>query len=271
MKKISRRRFLRNGLLAGLGLGLLDAAWLEGFFVELKRHDLRPAGQEAELRILQISDLHLKSLGWKHQRLLRSIRRAQPDLIAITGDAIDAADQLELLDRFLGQLPMDTPVVAILGNWEYWGEVDLEALSDTYARHGGQLLINQHRQYTFSGRKVGITGIDDFVGGSADYATAIRDYQAVDFHLVLTHCPVHCDWIERERGPERIDLILAGHTHGGQITLLGYAPYCPPGSGTYVRGWYRERGLPLYVSKGVGTSVFPLRFGSRAEVGLFRV
>lgn len=67
-----------------------------------------------------------------------------------------------------------------------------------------------------------------------------------------------------------VDLVLSGHMHGGQVRLLGWAPMRPPGSGDYVAGWYRGPGAPpMYVCRGVGTSVLPVRIGARPEVAFF--
>jgi predicted MPP superfamily phosphohydrolase len=64
--------------------------------------------------------------------------------------------------------------------------------------------------------------------------------------------------------------MLSGHTHGGQVTVGGWAPLVPPGSGRYVRGWFRGDGAPpLYVSRGIGTSVLPIRFGATPELAVF--
>ena len=61
-------------------------------------------------------------------------------------------------------------------------------------------------------------------------------------------------------------LVLAGHTHGGQIAPFGRAFYTPPGSGSYLRGWYRNGKYAMYVMRGVGTTVIPMRIGARPEL-----
>jgi len=63
-----------------------------------------------------------------------------------------------------------------------------------------------------------------------------------------------------------VDLVLSGHTHGGQITFLGIVPFKPQGSGKYLKGWYKEDKPKMYISKGIGTSILPIRFGARAEM-----
>ncbi|MEM1324245.1 MAG: metallophosphoesterase [Bacteroidota bacterium] len=268
--KQSRRKFLRNSLLSIMGLLFLDTFWLEKFFIKTLNFHLNDQSFNP-IKLLQVSDLHLKSIRWRHRRLIKKINDLQPDLIAFTGDAIEDQKYIDLLDQFLQQIDPTIQKVAIMGNWEYWGHVDVSQLRKLYKRHNCDLLINENRQYRFNEQTINITGIDDWVGSHADYKAATADLKDADYHVVLTHCPAHKDQIDRERGAEKIDLILSGHTHGGQIKFFGFAPYTPPGSGHYVRGWYNDEATNFYVSSGVGTSVFPFRLGSRAEITLFHI
>jgi uncharacterized protein len=61
------------------------------------------------------------------------------------------------------------------------------------------------------------------------------------------------------------------HVHGGQANLFGWAPFVPPGSGSYLRGWYRDGNPPLYVSRGIGTSIVAARFNAVPEVAIFEI
>ena len=115
-------------------------------------------------------------------------------------------------------------------------------------------------------RQISIIGIDDFVGGKANFKKAVGNLKKSGTNIVLSHCPQHRDIIAKQKGNLHIDLVLCGHTHGGQITFLGLAPFKPNGSGKYLKGWYRESDPKMYVSKGIGTSVLPIRFGARAEM-----
>ena len=93
------------------------------------------------------------------------------------------------------------------------------------------------------------------------------------------HCPEYRDHIESEinrinsirAADQRLNIryVFSGHSHGGQVNILGFAPVLPPGVGKYVRGWFNDKTPMLYVSKGIGTSTFPVRFGARAEIALF--
>jgi predicted MPP superfamily phosphohydrolase len=84
--------------------------------------------------------------------------------------------------------------------------------------------------------------------------------------MLLAYCPAYRDQLPRDQS---IDLVLSGHTHGGQVQLFGFAPITPFGSGSYVEGWYRGGSAPMYVSRGVGMTAFAVRFECRPEVAFF--
>ena len=196
--------------------------------------------------------------------------RKKPDLILITGDAVDDQNKLGILDEFLSKIDHPIKKFAILGNWEYWGKVALDSLRQTYKKHNCELLINNSRQLTINDQTVAITGVDDFLGGDANIDLAMKEYQQSDYHIILNHCPQYGDMIfDKLADKAAYDLMLSGHTHGGQINLLGFVPFKPKGSGTYLKGWYPDK--RIYVSKGIGTSVLPIRFMSRAEFAVIKM
>ena len=127
-------------------------------------------------------------------------------------------------------------------------------------------MINENRTITIKNREISIIGIDDFVGGNANFKKAVENIKETQTNIVLSHCPEHRDIITKQKGNLQIDIVLSGHTHGGQITFLGFVPFKPLGSGKYLKGWYTETQPKMYVSKGIGTSILPIRFGARAEM-----
>jgi len=191
--------------------------------------------------------------------------------LLLTGDSVDRGSKMDLFDSYLDLFDQGIKKVAILGNREYRRGIDLEKLKDIYHRHNTDLLINDSKIYSFDDNTISITGIDDFVEGKPDFPLAMKKYMPADHHIVLTHCPEHRDTIVKQMGNISIDCVLSGHTHGGQIRILGYAPYKPLGSGSYTSGWYRDHKPHLYVSKGIGTTALPIRFGSRAEIAVFNL
>ena len=290
----TRRKFLKAAFFFITGGIFADAFWFEKFFIETKEFYFEDASQEkTNLKLVQISDLHLQKTSYPMRQLAKKINSLRPDLILITGDAIDKARNINLLADFLNLIDKDIKKVAILGNWEYWGAVDLTALNIIYKKNNTELLINRSVKYLFRNTSISITGVDDFLGGNADINAALENHSESDYHIILNHCPQYSDRIsETLSQPARkninVNFILSGHTHGGQINFFGFAPFLPPGSGKYVSGWYNAVvgnqlsvvsqylqstfGKPvMYVSKGIGTSIFPVRFGARAEIAIFNL
>jgi predicted MPP superfamily phosphohydrolase len=177
---------------------------------------------------------------------------------------------LPVRDEFLKLLSFDIKKVAILGNWEYWGGINMTELKSLYEKNNCDLLINQAKQYNFNGKSVLITGIDDFVAGDANVVAALKDFKSSDCHIVLNHCPQYAEAISNElTDQKKANAILSGHTHGGQVNLFGFIPFLPQGSGKYIKGWYTVGTTAMYLSKGIGTSLLPVRFGSRLKSPYF--
>jgi predicted MPP superfamily phosphohydrolase len=268
----TRRRFIRAGLLTLSALGLADSLWAEKFFIETNEFFLGSKESKSSIRVIQLSDLHIQSVNYQLKQLAKRLNILNPDLILITGDAIDKTENIHVLDGFLRLINFDIKKVAILGNWEYWGRVDLEALKQVYDSNNCDLLINESKRYAFAKKTISITGVDDYVGGRADIGAALKSYQQSDYHIVLNHCPEYSDTIyitNIDKLP--IDFILAGHTHGGQVNLFGLVLFKPQGSGRYLKGWYQDGLRKMYVSKGIGTSILPIRFMARAEIAIFNM
>ncbi|MEI6256137.1 MAG: metallophosphoesterase [Planctomycetota bacterium] len=265
---MSRRTLLRRASLLG---GLVTASVaIDGLFVTPRRLVMSDrfygSGTVADrLRILQVSDLHVHGIGTLQRQLLEQLHAAEADLIVITGDSIDRADALPTLDALLKEFPTRPRLLAILGNWEYKCAVNLRALDRAYERHGIELLINRSVELHHRGQRVRITGLDDIVAGSQDAQAALADAEPLKQHLVLAHCPIARDSL-RLPAEHPATLMLSGHTHGGQVAPFGVATVLPPGCGRYVAGWYRDGGPPMYVSRGIGTSLVPVRIGATPEL-----
>jgi predicted MPP superfamily phosphohydrolase len=240
----------------------------------------RPDRGGTPLRLLQLSDLHLRHhLEPRHLRLIETIRRLRPDLILLTGDAVDRWGAAFPLDSLLQLLPAEVPKAAILGNHDYKSGIDIPAFRQLYARYNGVLLVNESVTYQLGDTRLVVTGLDDGRLGVPDFAQAVQDLGPTDHHLVLIHRPVQQeDVLHQLRGINagrrpgeglNVGYLLAGHTHGGQILLFGFAPYLPKLSGRYIKGWFNGQPPRLYVSRGFGASLVPFRYGAPPEITLF--
>jgi predicted MPP superfamily phosphohydrolase len=293
---ISRRQWIAGvaGAMGGVGIAASTTSTVRRAFtvepelVSVTRHHVG-AGSEVDapsLRVVQLTDLHLDSIGAHEERVAAAVAAQHPDLIVFTGDSIDDGAHVGVFGEFLDMLDARTRKLAVVGNRERSGGVDVRELERAYARRGCELLVNDVADLRIGGRRVLITGLDDLIGGTPDPARALVGSDPTANHLLLAHCPAQRDAIRWERvspvvtagipeGPE-VDLapyrpqwMLSGHTHGGQIAPFGLTPFRPRGSGRYVSGWYRDMVPSLYVSRGIGTSVIDARHRAVPEVPVF--
>lgn len=238
--------------------------------LEVTHHRVAPEGV-APVRVALLTDLHLRRVSAYETRVAEAVTEARPDLMLFAGDVVDHTGELGVLRAFLSLLP-DVPLLATLGNWEIRSNVDIEALRQVYVGNGATLLVNRHARHEAHGRSVLVTGLADGTTGRPNLQHALEGAAPADAHLVLAHSPAYHAMLPAEHlAAYGAPLVLSGHTHGGQGRLFGWAPVRPPGSGPYVSGWYHRDGLPLYVSRGIGTSRIALRVGVRPEVAVFDV
>ena len=264
---MNRRRFIAYSAVgaASLALGdmIIEPHRLETTFRSIV---LNEKASPDRIRAVQISDMHLTGFGSHEERIASVTRKANPDVILITGDSLDHRGRQAILSELMNSLDPDVPKLAILGNWEYWAGIDVPSLSRLYERYNCRLLVNHSANIDVGPRRVRFVGIDDLVAGRPAFNTAFEDRSDVDAEIILAHCPAHRDILAANTS-----LMISGHTHGGQITIFGYAPRLPRGCGGYNRGWYPPRNNvkgPLYVSRGLGNSLVPLRMGSIPEVAV---
>lgn len=246
-----------------VGAAILYAFLVEPSWIDVTHHPLGSRASDKKIRIVQISDLHLQGFGTFEQRLADQIVKLSPDLIVFSGDVVDRHDTLPFLRQFLSATG-STSKVAVLGNWEYWSDVDFKALKQVYSSENTQLLINQGAAFKFKGRLVSVGGLDDFTAGQP-IAPLMKE---VGLRILIQHSPGYFEHAS-ELGGGVHDLCLSGHTHGGQITFFGLPIWTPRGSGKFQSGMYETKNCPLYVSRGIGTSVVGARFGARPEVAVF--
>ena len=269
------------GLLAGgTGLGLLAyAAGVEPYAIETVHWDLfAPRLPEAfeGYTILQISDLHMSRMGRRERHLETLLRGLPPaDLVAVTGDLVHTSAGIPPFLALAKSFQAKDGVYAIFGNSEHKNGVRPYAFSQTLSENGITSLMNQHVLITRGNAQIVLAGVDDPVNDKDDIAAALQDAPSELFTLLLMHSP---DPIA-EAVLRGVDLVLSGHTHGGQISLPWYGPlYTHSQLGRRMsNGYYSRRRLrhaigirpgrtQLYVTRGIGISGLALRFLTRPEL-----
>lgn len=262
---VSRRRFVLGAGALGLGSLLTEGILLAPHRLTVTRHTLGRAEEGSDpIRLAVLTDLHLKRIGSFHERLAGALVEARPDVLLFVGDSVDDPDALPVLADLLALLPPAPLRFATLGNWEYWGGIDLQALRRVYEAGNTGLLVNEGVRLS---PRAALYAVDDAVAGSP-HLRALAPVGERSDTLLLSHCPEFRDHLGGEAAA-KISAVVSGHTHGGQVAVAGWAPILPPGSGGYVSGWYRGGGLPdLFVSRGLGTSMVPVRLGAAPELAI---
>ena len=223
------------------------------------------------LRALFISDTHvLKRTTAADIRALADRAAAlAPDVLLLGGDYADRADDALRLFEVLGELKPPLGAFGVLGNNDAEAWPDVNDLRMVMARAGVQLLVNEAATLSVNGGRLILGGVDEHKLGRPDARGLLPEASAPDaYRVLLSHYPC----------PPNIscDLMLSGHTHGGQFNLLGITPYAvgferifPPRlPGLCVAGLREIGDMKLLVSKGIGASRLQLRFGVKPEINL---
>ncbi len=270
--KISRRRFLGGvsvAALATLGYArFIEAESLQTGWVTV------PLSNEkrAPLKLLHLSDLHASglvgldyidesitvALGWK------------PDFICLTGDFISHQfANPEGYARILRRLSETSPCYASLGNhdggpWasEHGGYPDIEWVSELLSKSGITLLHNAAAHISVRDWPLNIVGVGDLWAGQCDGPSGFRNVREGPTTILLSHNPDS----KGNLFEQRWDLMLCGHTHGGQLRLpLIGTPFAPVSDQRFVQGLHRWKDRWIHITRGVG-NIYGLRINCPPEV-----
>jgi uncharacterized protein len=275
MTPYSRRRFvLAAGLLCagGLTYGSYESSNLE-VVRKTFRAGRRPLSRP--VKILHLADLHVTTYGGLGmvKEALRLGRREKPDLICFTGDLISHKwVDFESYGPVLKQFSQIAPVFVSLGNHDGgdWsgprcGFSNIEKITQFLDTSGATLLHNQSIKLNIHGVDVTLTGLGDQLAGCADPRRAFANRPAeADVTVVLMHNPDDKEDIREYAW----DLVLCGHTHGGQISVPIVGPlYLPVRDRRFGAGLYPGEDRWLYITKGVGSGL-GLRFNCPPDISL---
>ena len=275
---LTRRRFLR-----GTGVAAAGLAFYSG---EIARHEISVQTHEIAIarlpdafrgyRIAQISDIHFDEYTEPSflRRVVGEVNRLAPDLVLLTGDYISAGP---LGERFAARaMPRCIEILrelvcplryAVMGNHDYvLGPVQIRA---ELAKASVSLLLNQHVAVERAGQRLWLAGVSDPVVGKPNLQMAIPANSDGPV-ILMAHAPDFADDVVTHLRGTIVDLMLSGHSHGGQVRLpLIGALSLPDGGRKYVEGLYRFGAMQLYVNRGIGTVGLPFRLNCPPEITLF--
>jgi uncharacterized protein len=225
------------------------------------------------LRLLHLSDIHLSAFLSEQEfaRVIDSSNELRPHAALVTGDMISSAgDPLDACLRQLGRLRSDAGTFACMGNHErYAGAEDYSATAG--ASLGIEFLRSQSRLLQFGNARLNLAGVDyQRIGPREQYLPgAERLISPGAVNVLLSHNPD----VFPTAALQGYNLLLAGHTHGGQVTIeildqnINPARFFTP----FVYGLYRDRDAAAYVTRGIGTIGIPARIGAPPEISLLRL
>jgi hypothetical protein len=222
------------------------------------------------LRIAQLTDLHhsLFTPLEEIQRAVHLTNHLRPDVVALTGDYVTLSPAyIWPVARALGKLRARLGVFAILGNHDF--RVDPEEITRALRAQRIHVLRNAHCALRSRSGNLWVAGVDDLWWEAADIRAALRSIPARDPKILLCHNPLGIHMA----AAHGIDLMLSGHTHGGQVRLPMFGSvYGRSKLGErFVEGWNRLDGTQIYVSRGIGKVLVPVRFGCPSEIALLRL
>lgn len=253
---------------------LVEPTWLEVNHLEIP---VAGTPEGSRLRIVQLSDFHFqRRVPEKYIRhCIRSANGEQPDLVALTGDYIHKGPRfVDAIAALLSELTAPLGVYAVLGNHDHAVRNALglrtyptlhRKIAASLERHGVRVLHNELVTLDHCGGKYQISGVDDLWSRRCRPDLALTRLDPALPHVMLAH---HPRTIELIAGC-RCDLMLSGHTHGGQIHLprIG-SPLLGRKMKRYAAGLYSVADSHLYVNKGVGFGL-KIRFNRRPEIAVF--
>ena len=231
-------------------------------------------------KIIQLSDLHGKELGYDSQNLVKAIKKENPDIIVITGDIIDGRKgndntikEINSMISLSKQLVKIAPTYFVAGNHEmHYGRIE-ERIKEKITflpklKSTGVIILDRDCLWLEKDKdKIALIGLNDIYLDSPSLLLNLTNEatQYKDFKILLAHEPQYIKSYNRAN----IDLALTGHTHGGQIRLPFIGGLYAPQQGIlpqYDGGKFQYRKTTLIVNRGIGNSIFPLRVFNHPEM-----
>lgn len=226
-----------------------------------------------KMKIVFVSDFHIKTYQKTNlKRIVNEIKTQNPDMILSTGDFVSGykpkhSMPIEEIAKELSTLKPKYGFYAVLGNHDWWQGG--ERIEKVLEKNGIHVLGNENEIITIGKKKLYLAGVEDITTRTVDFTKALKNTKHPT--ILLTHSPDVFPFVSdnnNHKMTDIVDLTLAGHTHGGQIDIPFIGPLIIPSDygKKYAEGLIKENSKTMYVTKGIGTSVLPVRFNCVPEI-----
>lgn len=255
--RLSRRKFILAALLATPCALVADAQWMEPTWLKVRK--VRIGSGPPTHRFVHITDIHHKGDRAYLESVVKTINSLSPDFVCFTGDIIEQENFLaEALEVLSG---VKSPMFGVPGNHDYWSKISFEPVHQCFQSTGGAWLLDERRKT--AGGNINLIGIT-----CSHNNQALLPLDSSVKNILLMHYPA---WAKKLNG-QKFDLMLAGHSHGGQVRIPFYGPIVVPfGVDEYDLGQFQTPAGPLYVNPGIGWFYSDIRFNCRPEVTVFEI
>jgi len=215
-------------------------------------------------KIIHLSDIHHSPFtNIEHiKRAVKIANRLKPDMFVLTGDYVSHETQyIAPVAKVLGKLRSEFGTYACLGNHDHW--TDAASVTGHFREEGINVLINEGFRFEGRGGSFWLAGVDDHMVGLTDVPAALKGSYPDEMKLLLAHNPI----IFRKAVRAGVDLTLSGHTHGGQVKIRDDEKRILPRR-RLSSGLHRRKSSQIYITRGIGTVVLPVRYQCPPEISL---
>lgn len=218
-------------------------------------------------KIIQLSDTHHSPFTGLEliERAVKVANRLKPDLCLLTGDYVShEREYIAPVAAALAKLKSKHGTYACLGNHDHWTDADL--VTDLFRGEGINMLVNEGLRLETRRGSFWLAGVDDHMVGKTDVPASLKGSFPDEMKILLAHNPV----IFREAARYNVDLTLSGHTHGGQVKLRDPEKRILP-QRKLKAGLHQRRDSQIYINRGIGTVVVPMRYRCPPEISLLEL
>lgn len=219
------------------------------------------------LKIIHLSDIHHSPFtNLQHiERAVKIANRLKPDMFILTGDYVSHENKyIAPVAKTLGSLTSKYGTYACLGNHDHW--TDPALVVRKFQDAGIRMLVNEGFRFEARGASFWLGGVDDHMVGKTDLATTLKGSFPDEMKLLLAHNPI----IFRQATRFGVDLTLSGHTHGGQIKVRDPEKRLLP-KRKLSSGLHRRKDSQIYITRGIGTVVLPIRYQCPPEISFLEL
>lgn len=272
---MKRRQFLKIGALS-TGAGALLSSYpffIERYIVQVNTYKI-PVPDLPKVfdnfRILHLTDLHLGPLVQDYfiDDVIQKSNALPKEMIVCTGDYVNKRDSSGYIDQvwpLIAKLKARYGVFNVLGNHDHWADFDRSLY---WLNQTGQNIRHQAKAIEKDGQRIWIAGAGDLWEDKIGIDQALQNVPDNECRIVLAHNPDTAD----EAFQQRVDLMICGHTHGGQVKIpfIG-APILPVENKKYSSGFIRSEKTNLFISRGIGWAIIPVRFNCYPEIAILQL